>query len=43
MYDHGQALCDASVSFNADEKFIKEIQYNTQWVDNAIHFIKEYI
>ena len=43
MHDHGQALCDTSVYYNADEKFIKEIQYNTQWVDNAIHFIKEYI
>lgn len=43
MHDHGQALCDSSVYFNADENFINEIKYNTQWVDNAIHFIKEYI
>ena len=43
MHDHGQSLSDESVYYNPDEKFIKEIKYNTQWVDNAIHFIKEYI
>ncbi len=45
MHDHGQALCDESV-FNTqttDKKALQEMKYNTQWVDNAIHFIKEYI
>ena len=44
MHDHGQALCDETVYYNnLDKKFIDEIKYNTQWIDNAIHFIKEYI
>lgn len=43
MHDHGQSLSDSSVYYNADKKFLDEIKYNTQWVDNAIHFIKEYI
>ena len=43
MHDHGQSLSDASVYSNVDQKFLDEIKYNTQWVDNAIHFIKEYI
>ena len=43
MHNHGQSLADSSVYKNIDDKFIQEIKYNTQWVDNAIHFIKEYI
>ena len=43
MHDHGQSLSDESVYSNVDQKFLDEIKYNTQWVDNAIHFIKEYI
>ena len=41
--DHGISLADRSVYKNADDKFIEEMRYNTQWVDNALHFIKEYI
>lgn len=45
MHDHGQALCDRSVYTKemVDDKTIQEMQYNTSWVSNAIHFVKEYI
>lgn len=45
MLDHGQSLADESV-YN-EQMISKEnlelMSYNTQWVDNAIHFIKKYI
>ena len=44
MHDHGQSLADLSVyNKNVDMQFINEIAYNSKWIDNAIHFIKEYI
>lgn len=45
MHDHGQALCDRSVYTKemVNDVVINEMKYNTQWVDNAIHFVKEYI
>lgn len=45
MHDHGQSLCDRSVYSKEalSDKIIEEMSYNTQWVDNAIHFIKEYL
>lgn len=44
MLDHGQALCDRSVyNQNTPEEDIVKMKHNTQWVDNAIHFVKEYI
>ena len=44
MLDHGQALCDRSVyNQNTSEEDIVKMKHNTQWVDNAIHFVKEYI
>ena len=43
MHDHGRSLSDESVNSNVDQKFLDEKKKNTQWVDNAIHFIKEYI
>ena len=45
MLDHGQSLSDRSVyheSYISDEELAK-MKHNTQWIDNAIHFIKEYI
>ena len=42
---HGQSLANRTVYSNDsldDEQIIKHA-YNTQWIDNAIHFIKEYI
>lgn len=44
MHEHGQSLADRSVynKFVNDQK-INEMKHNTQWVENAIHFIKEYI
>ncbi len=45
MLDHGQSLADESV-YN-DQIMSKEnlnlMKHNTQWMENAIHFIKEYI
>jgi acetyl esterase/lipase len=44
MHDHGQSLSDYSVyNENYTQQFIDEIKHNTQWVDNAIHFVEEYI
>lgn len=43
MQDHGQALCDATVYNEKDKELLEKIEYNRQWVDNAIHFIKEYL
>lgn len=45
MLDHGQSLADYSV-YNEQmmsKENMEKIKHNTQWVDNAIHFIKEYI
>ena len=44
MLDHGQSLSDRSVygEYMTDEN-INKMKHNTQWVDNAIHFVKEYI
>ena len=46
MHDLGQALANDAV-YNSkntpNENFLKEIKYNTQWMENCIHFIKEYI
>ncbi len=45
MLDHGQSLADESV-YNSQiisKEQLQLMNYNTQWVDNAIHFIKEYI
>lgn len=45
MLDHGQALCDRSVysKESTDDDTILKMKHNTQWVDNAIHFVQEYI
>ena len=44
IHDHGQALCDETVYYqNVDKKFLEEIKYNGQWIDNAIHFVQEYV
>ncbi|MCI5745722.1 MAG: alpha/beta hydrolase [Erysipelotrichaceae bacterium] len=44
MHDHGQSLADDSVYNDAMSKqILQEMKYNTQWIDNAIHFVKEYI
>ena len=44
MHDHGQSLSDYSVyNENYTQQFIDEIKHNTQWVDNAIHFVEQYI
>ena len=45
MHDHGQALCDRSVYTKEmlNDEIIREMKHNTQWVDNAVHFIKEYL
>lgn len=44
MLDHGQALCDRSVyNENVSNEEILKMKHNTQWVENAIHFVKEYI
>ena len=43
--DHGQSLSDQSVyreGYLSEEDF-RKMKYNTQWVENAIHFIKEYV
>ena len=46
MHDHGQALANDAV-YNSKNipcpNFLNEIKYNTQWMENCIHFIKEYI
>lgn len=45
MLDHGQSLAERSVyseSYISDEELAK-MKYNTQWIANAIHFIKEYV
>ena len=44
MLDHGQSLSDRSVygEYMSDEN-INKMKHNTQWVENAIHFVKEYI
>ena len=45
MLDHGQSLADYSV-YNEQmmsKENIEKMKHNTQWIDNAIHFIKEYI
>lgn len=45
MHDHGQSLADKSVYMDNyfDEKTFREMEYNTQWIDMAIHFVKEYV
>lgn len=44
MLDHGQSLCDASVyGTNMDKETLNIMKYNTQWIENAIHFVKEYL
>lgn len=45
MLDHGQSLCDRSVytKETIDDDTILKMKHNTQWVENAIHFVKEYI
>ena len=45
MHGHGQSLADSSV-FNdkmIDKNSLQEMQYNTQWVKQAINFIKNYV
>ncbi|MDY2888336.1 MAG: alpha/beta hydrolase [Candidatus Caccosoma sp.] len=45
MLDHGQSLADYSVYTEQmmSKENMEKMKYNTQWIDNAIHFIKEYI
>ena len=46
MHDHGQALATDAVYNKVNTpspNFLNEIKYNTQWMENCIHFIKEYI
>ena len=44
MLDHGQSLCDASVyGTNMDKEVLNQMKHNTQWIENAIHFVKEYL
>ena len=43
--EHGQSLADESVyreGYLSEEDF-RKMKHNTQWVENAINFIKEYI
>lgn len=42
--DHGISIADETVYPDSmDKNYLKEMAYNTQWVKQAIHFIKEYI
>ena len=44
MHGHGQSVCDRTVyNENVSDQIIEEMKYNTQWIGNAIHFIKEYL
>ena len=45
MLDHGQSLADRSVysSLYMSDEQISLMKHNTQWIDNAIHFVKEYL
>lgn len=44
MLDHGQSLADKSVYFDdTSEKDLRLMEYNSKWIDQAIHFIKEYV
>lgn len=42
--EHGQSLADYSVYNDFYQKeYLELISYNQQWIDNAIHFIKQYM
>lgn len=41
--DHGQSVADDCVYGINNKEYIDNIQYNKQWVNDAIHFIKEYM
>lgn len=41
--DHGQATADECVYDYSNENYIKDIYYNSQWIKDAIHFVKEYM
>lgn len=44
MHDHGQSLATRSVySDNTSKEMLDDILYNSQWVSDAVHFIKNYI
>ena len=46
MHEHGQSLANDAVYNDVNSpssNFLNEIKYNTQWMENCIHFIKEYI
>ena len=44
MLEHGQSLADDSVYNDAFSKEdLKLMKHNTQWMENAIHFIKNYL
>ena len=46
MHEHGQSLANDAVYNEVNSpssNFLNEIKYNTQWMENCIHFIKEYI
>ena len=44
MLEHGQSLADDSVYNDAFPKEDLELmKHNTQWMENAIHFIKKYV
>ncbi len=42
--NHGLSLANETVyPDSVDQSFIKRIAYNTQWLDNMLHFIKNYL
>ena len=45
MHDHGQSLADSSVYTDKmiDQKTLNEMRYNSQWINQAINFIKNYV
>lgn len=45
ILDHGQSLADDSVygATMMSKENLALMKHNTQWVDNAIHFVKEYV
>lgn len=45
MLDHGQSLANKSVYSDGyfDDKTFQLMEYNSHWIELAIHFVKEYI
>ena len=44
MLEHGQSLADDSVyNDNFPKEDLELMKHNTQWMENAIHFIKKYV